>query len=259
MSSGKRPYSRFAEVYDLMGADYFSVNMVEYTFKLLSKFKHHPETILEMCCGTGTAAMMFAEEGYEVSALDGSKEMLRMARKKAKEHDKKIKFYHQTLPNLEIKKRGGKTNQAYDLITCFYDSLNYLTKKQDLIKCFKRVRNHLNPDGLFIFDMNTYNAFTNVWSANIYSGCLDDIAWIWKARVNEKKRTADLRAIFFLKKGRLWEKFEENHTEKAYACIKIKKMLGLARLEVLGFYRCFTMVKPDLKTTRIAVVARRKE
>src|SRR5690606_15059021 len=49
--------------------------------------------------------------------------------------------------------------RQFDTITCLYDSLNYLTEPQLLQKAFGQISNHLQPDGLFIFDMNAPYAF----------------------------------------------------------------------------------------------------
>ena len=198
-----KAYTRFAEVYDLMGGDRFSEKMVEYTFGLLKKFKYQPRNILELCCGTGTAAIMFAEQGYEVSGLDGSEYMLTAARYKAKKKKLKIPFYHQKLPNIGISRGKSKELEKFDLVTCFYDSLNYILDETKLAESFKRVNQHLVDDGLFIFDMNTFYALKYLWGAKTYADSLDDIAWIWKTITYEKARQADLRAVFFLKKGNL--------------------------------------------------------
>lgn len=238
-----------------MGTDRFSEKMVEYTFSLLKRFRHQPTSILDLCCGTGTAALMFAEGGYEVTGLDGSGEMLKMARQKASYKNLPVKFIRQNLPKFDIK-TGGKIKK-FDLITCYYDSLNYLLKESELKQCFKSVHAHLNPNGLFIFDMNTFHAFKQNW-AKTYAGCYEDIAWIFESKIDKKKKTAELTANFFLKKNNLWENFTEVHSEKAYSNTVIKKLLTQSGLQSVGLYKCFKFKKADVKTNRIVIVARKK-
>ena len=54
-----KPYQRLAGIYDAIGADHHSADMVDYTFKIFRKFKIRPATLLDCCCGTGTALEMF--------------------------------------------------------------------------------------------------------------------------------------------------------------------------------------------------------
>ena len=252
-----KAYTRFAEVYDLMGGDRFSEQMVEYTFSLLKKFRYQPRTILDLCCGTGTAAIMFTEQGYDVTGLDGSEYMLTAARYKAKKKKLKIPFYHQKLPDFKIRQKKSKEPLKFDLITCFYDSLNYLLEEDQLAAAFRNVNRHLTEDGLFIFDMNTFRALKYIWGAKTYADSLDDIAWIWKTITYDRARLTDLRAIFFLEKGNRWERFEELHTERAYSNSTIRKCLRHSGFEIPGFYDCFKNRKPTAKTTRIAVAAKK--
>ena len=43
-----------------------------------------------------------------------------------------------------------------DLFTCTFDTVNHLNGKEDVQKLFDRVSLFLHPDGVFIFDMNTF-------------------------------------------------------------------------------------------------------
>ncbi len=250
-----RAYTRLAEVYDLKGHDRFSVQMVEYTFKLLKKFRFRPRRILDLCCGTGTAAVMFAEQGYDVTGLDGSREMLAVAKKKAMKKKVKIELLHERLPDFEIRERKNHLRR-FDLITCYFDSLNYILKEDELRGAFRSVAKHLRPGGLFIFDMNTARALQFLWGDKTYAGIKPGIAWIWESLYYNRAHQADLRATCFVKKGKQWETFEEIHSEKAYSNSAIKEGLHSAHFEILAFYDCFKFRKPDKRSNRIAVVAR---
>jgi len=253
-----KPYQHLATLYDSMNMDQFAVNMVNYTFRILQKLKHRPKSVLELCCGTGTAATMFAEHSLEVVGVDGSPFMIKEARKKAKTKKLNIKFTNQVLPDLAVKEKGGRKIKKFDLVTSYFDSLNYLLTEDDLKKCFRRVNEHLVPGGLFIFDMNTYYAFKTIWIKSTNAGFRDDLGWVWKAQLDNAARQVTLTAVFFAKKGRYYERFEEKHTEKAYPNGEIKRFLKAAGFEILGFYKAFRFRKPDTKTNRIAVVARKK-
>lgn len=255
MSDKNRPYHRFAKIYDRMGGDRFSEKMTAYTYKLLKKHRLSPHTVLDLCCGTGTAALLMAEAGYSACGLDGSASMLEMARAKARYKQLAVEFYHQEVPGFKIK--DGKRFRKFDMITCFYDSVNYLLTETELKKGFQAVANHLNPDGVFIFDMNTFHAFTHIWSKT-NAGCHEDIAWIFETDIDKNRKLAELTATFFIRKGKLWEKFSEVHRERAYNLAVLRKLLRLAGFSIIGIYRCFKYTKPDKDTNRIAVIAKKK-
>jgi SAM-dependent methyltransferase len=257
MKPDRRPYNRFARLYDLMEADKFSKKMVDYTYRLLGRFRRRPKSILELCCGTGTAAAMFASQGFEVTGLDGSPEMIKAARAKAKKLKLPIKFFYQRLPNFKIIKNKKGDYRSFDLVTCFYDSLNYILKKEDLKKTFAAVNHHLNDDGLFIFDMNTRHALQTLWGDKVYAGSHSGMAWIWQSIYYNKAAIADLRTIFFIKQGKQWDMFDEIHSEKAYPNSTIKSLLNQTGFEILGFYGCFRFRRPPHTSNRIAVVARK--
>jgi SAM-dependent methyltransferase len=252
-----RAFTRLAQVYDLKGHDRFSIRMVEYTFRLLKKFRFRPIRILDLCCGTGTAAIMFAEQGYQVTGLDVSREMLAVARKKALKKKLKVEFLQKRLPDFEIRE-GKKQLRQFDLITCYFDSLNYILSEDDLFASFHSASRHLRPGGLFIFDMNTARALQFLWGDKIYAGIKPGVAWIWESIYYIRARQADLRATCFVRTGKLWKMFEEIHCEKAYSNTVIKEGLRSAQFEILAFYDCFKFRRPDKNCNRIAVVARKK-
>lgn len=252
-----KQYSRFAEVYDQIGADRFSIEMVNQTLKLFKKHKISPKTGLDICCGTGTAALIFSENGIEMSALDGSSQMLMAARKKSKGHN--IKFYKQNLPTFSISKTSNASKKIkFDMISCFYDSINYMLTENNLRKTFVSVHKHLNEKGYFLFDMNTELAFKTLWAENNFSNVKDNIAWVWKNEYNPKNKIISCHAHFFVKKGKHLEKFYELHKERAYPNNTIKKLLRDSGFVVKEFYDFFTKKTPTKDCMRLVVVAQKK-
>jgi hypothetical protein len=74
---------------------------------------------------------------------------------------------------------------------------------------------------------------------------------------DDKRETATLNATFFIKDGRRWTRFDEVHRERAYSNRSIRLWLKETGFQVKGIYRCFTFERPNKKTNRICVVARR--
>ncbi len=257
MSSGAAPYGKFAGIYDRMDADDHSRKMVAYTQKILQRFKITPVDGLDLCCGTGTAIAEMADFGIAMAGLDRSKDMLTEARKKLR--GRKVDLYCQALPRFEIRERGkGKTSlRRFDLVTSYYDSLNYLLRGRELKAAYRAAYRHLRPGGWFVFDMNTPHAMRTLWSSQIWGQVRDDVAWLFRNEYFEYDDSANLYATFFVKKGKSWQRFDEKHTERGYPDAQIRAMLIDVGFDVKGFYRCFTFRKSGPKTNRIAVVVQR--
>lgn len=245
-------YQRFAEVYDSMGADQHSLAMAEYTLRIVRKFGLPVHTVLDLCCGTGSALQVFSELGWKGTGVDASPAMLALAKRKLKKYQ--VTLHQQTLPRFEI---PLPADLGFDLITSFYDSLNYMLKQTDLKAAFRSAHRHLRPGGLFVFDMNTAEALKVIWDSHVYADTRDDLAWIWKNIYNPTTRSADCVATFFVKSGHTYERFTEIHTERAYSNTLIKKLLRDSGFVVKGFYRCRTFEPATAKSYRICAVAQK--
>lgn len=248
-------YDKFAAVYDKMEADTHSIKMVEYCRKIFKRFSIKPETGLDLCCGTGTAVYHFSKLGIKMAGLDQSAAMLAQASVKLKKY--KPSLYQKSLPEFRIlDNKTGKTAR-YDLITSFFDSLNYLKNENQLKTAFKSTADHLNDKGWFIFDMNTPHALKTLWDEHINAGVKSDMGWIWRNEYDPKTKCGACYATFFRKKGKLYERFDETHNEYGYSNSIIKKLLKDSGFTVKGFYHCRKFIKPHKDTFRICAVARK--
>lgn len=249
-------YDKFAGVYDRMEADRFSARMAEYTLKILRRFDIVAEEALDLCCGTGTAIKIFADNGLVMSGLDRSSPMLKVAKKKLR--GRNVPLYCQALPRFEIEESGKKgrgANRQFDLVTCFYDSLNYLLTERDLKTAFRAVFRHTRPGGWFIFDMNTPHALKTIWGEQPpFSGVKDDVAWIFRSEFFRENTTANCYVTLFVKSGRSWKRLDEVHTERGYTDKVIKTLLKEAGFRIRGYYRCLTFERPDSSTSRVCAV-----
>lgn len=250
-------YKKFATVYDQMDADLHSKRMVPYCNKIFKKFKIKPSNGLDLCCGTCSAILEFEKLGVKMSGLDQSAEMLALAAKKTKKY--KTTLYQKSLPKFRLlDTKNSQKHVQFDMVTSFYDSLNYMLSENDLEKTFQSVHKHLNKDGWFIFDMNTPLALKTIWDEQVYAGVKDSMAWVWQNEYNRKNKKASVHATFFKKQGKLWERFDETHYEKGYSNTVIKKLLKSTGFIIKGFYECRTFKAATRDSYRICAVAQKK-
>lgn len=134
-------YDVIAEFYDSVVADPTEKGL--WLKRLIKQYSPNAQNVLELACGTGSLLEVLAKD-YQVVGLDNSAEMLKHARNR--------------LPNTEFilaNMADFKLDQKFDAVLCIYDSINHLIRFSDWQKMFTAVAEHLESDGLFIFDMNT--------------------------------------------------------------------------------------------------------
>ena len=79
----------------------------------LQEFGIRPCAALEIGCGTGTNAIWFARQGFDVTAVDVSQEAIRRAERKAVGADVRCRFIAACAMKMEIE--GAPFEFAYDL------------------------------------------------------------------------------------------------------------------------------------------------
>jgi len=135
-------YKKFAYFYDEVTRELNYDLWLEFIEPYLKK----DDEILDLACGTGTFCTMLKLKGFNSSGLDLSKEIIEIANEKKKINRLDIPFYVLDMTNFNL-------NKKFDMITCFFDSVNFLKDKNQISKLFDTVYRHLKDNGLFIFDV----------------------------------------------------------------------------------------------------------
>ena len=135
-------YKKFGYYYDEVMSQLNYDLWVEFVEPYLKK----DDSILDLACGTATFITMLKLKGYDVCGLDLSQTILEIA-------SEKMKINHLDFPLYNMDMKDFKLNKKFDVITCFFDSINFLASLDDVKKMFNTVLNHLKPNGYFIFDI----------------------------------------------------------------------------------------------------------
>ena len=249
------PYEVLATLYDAAKWGDFAEWMAERVLALAARHGlseiHH---VVDVACGTGVAAVKFAAAGYRVTGVDRSPQMLAQARKRIAEAG---------LPGVTLVQadmRDFTLAEPADLVTCMYDSLNYLLEEDDLLAAFRCAAVALRDGGLYVFDMNTIFGLAEEWGSRDFIRCDSDDCFIVGRTCWDHERLTDT-VIFhgFIRRGQLWERFAETHVQRGYPVTTIRALLERAGLTVLAI--CDSNAKdaaePGPKTSRVLVVARK--
>jgi len=240
-------YKEFANIYDeLIYEDINYDKVAEKIIDLCNKNNISFEDYLDLACGTGNVAVQIAKYFKNTYAVDLSDDMLNVAFDKFKKNKIKAKVICQDMCELSL-------NKKFNLITSVLDSTNYITEDEDLIEYFKKVYEHLKDDGLFIFDINSYYKLSTVLGNNIYTYSSDDIFYTWENSFEEE--VINMFLTFFVKQDNgLYEKFEEEHFERAYTEKYIEQVLEDCGFKFLKKFAGYSEQEVDENSERILYV-----
>jgi hypothetical protein len=146
-----------------------------------------------------------------------------------------------------------RLNNKFNLITSVLDSTNYITEDEDLFKYFSNVYEHLKDGGLFIFDINSYYKLSTVLGNNIYTYSSEEIFYTWENSFEEE--ILNMFLTFFVKQeNNLYEKFEEEHFERAYKEDYIEQVIERCGFKLLNKFAGYSNHQVDENSERILYV-----
>jgi len=175
--------------------------------------------LLDLCCGTGTLTAMMAARGYEMIAVDASEDMLMEAREKAASLPTPPLFLLQSAEELDL---YGTVDAAY----CSLDAMNYLPREL-LPEVFRRLHLFVRPGGLLIFDVHT-SEWMRALDGQVFVDENDDVLCLWRADYDEEEDAIVYGMDLFTRRGRLWERSEEEHVEYIHSCELLRDLLEAA-------------------------------
>lgn len=248
-------YDSYALVYDSSGQLQFSLLTAYYLENVLQRHPVAGRRALDLACGTGTLALLLAERGWQVSGLDRSTAMLAQAR--AKLTDRRPEHCATFLEgDMRCLERLFAPAMA-DLITCTYDSLNYLLTEADLAACFAGVAHTLAPGGLFYGDMNTRHFLAHDWEPYEIREQPGYIQ-VSRSQFDPQQSISVLHLSGFVgSDDQGYARFDEIHHERAYPPERISALWRQVGLDVEAIYDCFTLQPPYATSQRLAWVVRK--
>ncbi len=228
-------YGAISHIYDLINSPELYKAWADFAEKCFDNFLPRlPRLVLDLACGTGTLCREMAERGYDMTGIDLSPEMLSVARESCPED---VLLLLQDMTSFELYGTVGA-------VLCSFDSLNHLTKKGELESCFSLVHNYLDPNGLFLFDMNTPNRFSGEYGKNSYQ--FEDetadgrsVFCNWQNNYSEKRGICDFYLTVFTETepgNESYTRRDELWRERCYTRAEVEAKLKAAGFEICGVY-----------------------
>lgn len=239
-------YENFARVYDELMDNVPYEEWAQFILNLLQKRKITEGLVLELGCGTGKLMTLLGKAGFDMIGVDNSVEMLQIAREKTSQD---FLYLLQDMREFEL---YGTVKAVISVC----DSVNYITKKEELRKVFQLVNNYLDPEGLFIFDFNTEYKYRELIGETVIAEDREDVSFIWFNEYDEESHLNDIDLkVFVQEEGDIYQKFQEEHIQRGYTLDEIKQLLEESGLIFLEAYEEYAMQAPQPDSGRIVVVA----
>ncbi len=247
-----KSFTDISPYYDLLMQDVDYREWTDYIIHLIDRAGiSKSSTLLDMACGTGTSAMLFAKAGYKVSGIDLSAGMVAAAKVKVKKSGLKIKFRQGDV-------RYFTTKQKHVIITCLFDSMNYLLKEEDFLNTCRCTHNALAQNGVFLFDVNTTFALTKYWDQRLEVKEAEGMVSIWRNSYDFVSHYANLSLTLFVPRGKGYRRIDEFHQEKAFSLEDVESMLKKSGFGKIEIFKHLTLEPTQPNTIRATIIAYKK-
>jgi len=142
----------FANHYDIRAESLIrnvgqELEFFRFVFDSFAKTPAHK--ILDVGCGTGRHYIPLMQEGYEVTGLDLSQNMLNVLRKKAKAAGLNPYAFRKDMREIDF-------TDEFDAIICMNSAFQYLLLDEDISQTLKAFHRALKPGGIAIIDMMNF-------------------------------------------------------------------------------------------------------
>ena len=258
MSGNSTGYAAISAVYDIFNSEVDYEGWADFAESAFDRFlPERPQLVLDLACGTGTLTALLAARGYDMTGVDLSPDMLSAARENCPPG---TLLLCQDMCGFELYGTVGAT-------VCSLDSLNHLTRLSDLNKCLRLVHNYLDPDGLFVFDVNSPARFEREYARNSYQYDADlpdgrtvFLNWQNCYRPSSGLCRFDITVFTETSAGSgIYSRADEEWSERCYSREELTAALESAGFELCGVWGSTSMRPPRKNDSKLYFAARAKK
>jgi len=183
-------------------------------------------TVLDMAAGSGRHAVIFAREGFEVTAVDLSENLLSVGKKYAENENVKIEFVHSDI-------RQFRPNIKYNLVLNLFTSMGYFEKDEENYFILSKAYELLENNGYFVLDYFNKSYVEN----NLVPSTIDEFdgSVITQNRFIEGERI--IKEITIDNKGKINKYFESVRMFSKDELINMLQKLGFRITKIFGDFK----------------------
>lgn len=142
---------KIAEFYNSIKADglrsFVSDDSTQDELKLISRYLHPGDRILDLACGYGRLSVPLAAQGFSIKGLDISDELISSAHKYAKDEKQTVDFQVGNMLSLPY------LDDQFNLVLCFWTSFSHLLTRKEQVKCLNEQHRVLSAKGTLLVDL----------------------------------------------------------------------------------------------------------
>ncbi|MCH5194479.1 MAG: methyltransferase domain-containing protein [Oscillospiraceae bacterium] len=244
-------YHSFSYFYDILTQNISYKHMAEYFDSLIKMHGGRKNLLLDLACGTGSLSEEMSRIGYDVIGVDGSEEMLNEAIEKKLDSGLNIQYLCQDMTRLDM-------FGTIDVTICALDSLNHLPDLDAVRRTVERVSLFCEPEGLFLFDVNTPHKHKNVLGNNTFVYDMDQVYCVWQNTYREKDDRVEMCLDFFERQqDGSYKRYEDSFSEIAFDESVIDDILVNSGFEIAEKYEYDTVMPPKPDSEKLVYVARK--
>ncbi|MBR2742215.1 MAG: class I SAM-dependent methyltransferase [Clostridia bacterium] len=242
-------YAALAAFYDELNAHVDYAKIADFYEHVFKRVKLKPLIVADLACGTGTLTELMAKRGYDMIGIDGSVAMLGAAQNKRAESGLDILYLNQDMASFELYGTVGA-------IVSSLDSVNHVTDKNELMKCFLNCHMYLDYGGAFIFDVNTPGRLKNTLDGTTAIYETDGVFCAVEHSYDKRRRRFYYDMTIFEKTPEgVYVRSRDFVEERAYEIPELTDMLyeaGFCKVYAYGDYK---FKAPDENSERVVFAA----
>jgi len=245
-------YTVIAEIYDRMMSHVAYGDWAEHVRNIWERHAAGRfRSCLDAACGTGRFLEILREQGVELWGMDVSEKMLELARSRLGSGESPAPG-EPVLFRADL--RDFRPPRRFELVTCLYDSVNYLLSMGELVAALRNLAGCLERNGLLVFDIcterNSLEHFLDYREERKLEG------WEYKRHSWYDRNTRIHHNDFEVRKLSGGGRRREFHRQRIYRVREMDRAVREAGLALVNRYAEFTFRRGGESADRVHYVAR---
>jgi len=214
--------------------------------KVLKLTSFHGKRVLDLACGPGRHAVPFAQKGFTVTGIDGSKYLLEKAKAYADENSVPVEWIHQDM-------RSFVRQNSFDLAISLFTSFGYFDSKDEDLLVLKNIFEALKAGGIFLIDTMGKERFAKMYQPTIVHEMADGGLLIERPKVVEN--WSRIHNHWILLQGNVVHQFD--FRLNIYSGIELKELLLKTGFSNVRLYGDLDGHEFDTNALRLVAVAQK--
>ncbi len=244
-------YATLAPFYDPLGMASFAETMTPQLIDYAHTNDWIGRRVVDLGCGTGASVRWFANHGYNITGIDLSLSMLRVAQQSITGNGIAFQLFEGDVRSL---------SNLHDIdLALALDVINELNSLRDLEAFFNSVARVLAPDTLLIFDFYTIEGLAQRDNVNSVISDSDELTVFLSQRYDFDRQACAGSYVILQHDGANWQRLHTMRTLRGFPLQVITALLQRAGFVIMALLntRLETLDPATLREPRVIIYARR--